>query len=351
MRLKRRTVLQGLMGLSLPLIAASCTSQSSSTQSGSTQSGLNSPSSINAQVSPSPTAASAAKTVRIGYQKATELDLLRTRGNLDKRIQDLGLTVEWALFPSGPPMLEAMNAGKLDFGGVGESPPIFSQAAGGQFYYVSVSALSPETQDIVVPQNSSIQTVADLKGKKIALQRGSSAHYLLLAVLKEQGIAANEVEVVPLSPADARAAFEQGNVDAWSIWDPFLAVIQESGNVKELKLGRNRNIFFLASQQFAKTSPELLKTVLDEAKQNGQWAKQNFRQIAEQFSKDVNVEASILEEVYQRRSWEVLPVDEQIQQSQQKVADIFYQSQIISRPIQVKETFLPADQYANIFPS
>jgi sulfonate transport system substrate-binding protein len=347
MHLKRRTVLSGLVGLSLPWIVASCASntsnQAASSASPNAASGSSSPDSQAAA------SASGAKTVRIGYQKATELDLLRTRGNLDNRIKQLGGAVEWALFPSGPPMLEAMNAGKIDFGGVGESPPIFSLAAGGQFYYVGVTPLSPASQDIVVRQDSPIRTAADLKGKRVALQKGSSAHYLLLKTLEANNIAPNQVEVVSLSPADARAAFEQGNVDAWSIWDPFLAVVQDHGNARELKVGRERRTFFLSSQQFAQSS-DLLKAVLDELKQNGKWIEQNMQSVAEKFSKDINVDAGTLKAVYNRRSWDVLPVDDKIQTLQQQVADTFYKAQVIPKSVQVKDAFLSADQYAKVSP-
>lgn len=347
MNLKRRTVLSGLIGFGIPLIAASCTSNSSTSS--------NSPEPSADLATPAPAASnspsrSTGSTVRIGYQKATELDLLRSRGNLDKRVQALGGAIEWSLFPSGPPMLEAMNAGKIDFGGVGESPPIFSQAGGGQFYYTSFTPLSPETQDIVVPKDSSIQTPADLKGKKIAFQKGSSAHYLLLKTLEANNIAPTDFEAVSLSPADARAAFEQGDVDAWSIWDPFLAVVQSTGSARDLNVGRERRTFFLSSRTFAQAQPELLKAVLAETKQNGEWVKQNIRSVAEQFSKDINVEVAILEEVYKRRSWDVLPVDSQIQAAQQQVADIFYQAQVIPKSIQVKESFLPEADYTKIFP-
>lgn len=340
MNLKRRTVLSGLVGLSIPLIAASCTNSSKPTAE-------NSPTDSSAGGA---TASTTGTTVRIGYQKATELDLLRSRGNLDKRLTELGGSIEWALFPSGPPMLEAMNAGKIDFGGVGESPPIFSQAAGGQFYYASVTPLDALTQDIVVAKDSPIQSAADLKGKKVALQKGSSAHYLLLRTLEANNITANEVEVVSLPPADARAAFEQGNVDAWSIWDPFLAVVQSNGNVKDLRVGQERRTFFLSAQQFAKTQPELLKAVLDEAKQNGEWVKQNLRAVAEKFSKDIKVDVATLEEVYKRRSWDVLPVDAKVQEAQQQVADTFFKAQVIPQAVQVKDAFLPEADYAKVFP-
>ncbi|MBW4657830.1 MAG: aliphatic sulfonate ABC transporter substrate-binding protein [Drouetiella hepatica Uher 2000/2452] len=338
MHLKRRTVLSGLIGLSIPLIASSCTRDSSSPTT--------------SQVSPSAApATSAGQTIHIGYQKATELDLLRTRGELDKKLSELGATAEWALFPSGPPMLEAMNAGKIDFGGVGESPPIFSQAAGGQFYYVSVTPLSAASQDIVVSKNSAIQTPADLKGKKVALQKGSSAHYLLLKALEEASVSADQVEVVSLSPADARAAFEQGNVDAWSIWDPFLAVAQQSSNIRGLNVGRERRNYFLASQQFAKSQSTMLKTVLEAAKENGNWIAQNIQEVAQRFSKDIKVDQVVLQEVYKRRSWQVLPVDAQIQEAQQAVADTFYKSKVIPKSVQVNEVFLPSEDYSKIFPS
>ncbi|WP_088888847.1 aliphatic sulfonate ABC transporter substrate-binding protein [Leptolyngbya ohadii] len=343
MQIKRRTFLSGLVGLSLPFAAASCTSNSSN-------SAANLPQSASSPVAPSPNSSSGT-TVRIGYQKATELDLLRSRGNLDQQLKEQGVAIEWALFPSGPPMLEAMNAGKIDFGGVGESPPIFAQAGGGQFYYVSVTPLSPQTQDIVVRKDSPIQSAADLKGKRIAFQKGSSAHYLLLKVLEEQGISVKDIEAISLPPADARAAFEQGNVDAWSIWDPFLAVAEGTGTIRNLSLGRERRTYFLASQQFANNQPESVKTILAAAKENGQWAKQNFRQVAEQFSGEIKVDAKILEKVYQRRSWEVLPVDAQIQQAQQQVADAFYKAQIIPNSLDVKTAFLASEGYGKVFPN
>lgn len=341
--MKRRTILSGLVGFSLPFAVASCTRNSSNPTGSLPQTAASS--------SPVSDNSASTATVRIGYQKATELDLLRSRGNLDKQLRDQGVTIEWSLFQAGPPMLEAMNAGKIDFGGVGESPPIFAQAGGGRFYYVSATPLSAQTQDIVVPKNSPIQTPADFKGKRIAFQKGSSAHYLLLRVLEQQGISIKDIEAVSLPPADARAAFEQGNVDAWSIWDPFLAVAQSTDNIRSLNLGRERRVYFLASQQFAKEQPDRLKTILAEAKENGQWAKQNFRQIAEQFSKDTKVDADILEEVYKRRSWDVLPVDNEIQQSQQQVADAFYRAQVIPKAIEVKEAFLPPEEYSKIAPS
>ncbi|MDX2272488.1 MAG: aliphatic sulfonate ABC transporter substrate-binding protein [Cyanobacteriota bacterium] len=288
---------------------------------------------------------------KIGYQRFSELDLLRFRGELEKRIGEQGWSVEWVFFQSGPPMLEALNAGSLDFGGVGETPPIFAQAAGTQFYYLASTPRGALTQDIVVPKDSPIQTVADLKGKKVALQKGSSAHYLLIAVLQEQNIPIDEVEIVSLSPADARSAFEQRNVDAWSIWDPFLAVIEGTNTVRNLKQGRERRAFFLASQTFVRQFPEVVKTILQEAKVNEVWGQQNTRQIAEIFAKDLKIDPAILEIANQRRNWGLLPINEVVVAAQQEVADIFYQLKIIPKAIDIKEVTVPIQEYSQLIPS
>lgn len=338
MKLKRRDVLYGLAGLSIPLIASSCAGGNSNSTEQAT--GIEN---IAAEQT-------ASRIVRIGYQKTTDLDLLRTRGELDRRLQELGASIEWLLFQSGPPMLEAMNAGSLDFGGIGDAPPIFAQAAGGEFYYVSVIPYGPETQDIIVPENSPIQTPADLRGKKVALQRGSSAHYLLLRVLEEAGIPVNEVEVVSLSPADARGAFEQGSVDAWSIWDPFLAVAQQEGNIRELKVGRERRTFLLSTRSFTENHPDLLRTILEATEENGEWALQNQEELAEQFARETDLPKDIMAVVNDRRNWIPEAVNEQVQTEQQSVADAFYSAQIIPREIPVKEAFLPAEEYAKISP-
>lgn len=324
----------GLTGLSLSWIVSSCAGGSSNST----------------EAEGSGVASTASGPVRIGYQRTTDLDLLRSRGELDRRLQEQGIGVEWSLFQSGPPMLEAMNGGSIDFGGIGDAPPIFAQAAGGEFYYVSVIPYGPATQDIIVPANSSIQTPADLRGKKVALQRGSSAHYLLLSVLSAAAVPPDEVEVVSLAPADARGAFEQGAVDAWSIWDPFLAVAQEESPIRELKVGQERRTFFLASRRFTEDRPDALRTILEATQENGAWALQNQAQLAEDFSQATNLPKDIMATVNDRRNWQPEPVTEAVQQAQQQVADAFYGAQIIPRKIEVKNAFLPAEQYAKISP-
>src|SRR5580692_5825372 len=153
--------------------------------------------------------------VRIGYQKYGNLILLKGTGALDKTLAAQGVSVEWVEFPSGPPLLEALNAGAIDIGQAGEAPPIFAQAANAGFVYVAHEPAAPQGEAILVPHDSTIKSVADLKGKKVALNKGSNVHYLLVKLLEQSGVKYSEIELVFLAPADARAAFETGAVDAW----------------------------------------------------------------------------------------------------------------------------------------
>ena len=166
------------------------------------------------------------KVVTIGYQKYGNLILLKGHGGLESKLAPLGFRVEWREFQSGPPLLEALNAGAIDFGHAGETPPIFAQAASVPFVYVAYEPPAPRGEAILVPKSSPINTLADLKGKKIALNKGSNVHFLLVQALEKAGVKYPEITAIYLAPADARAAFERGSVDAWVIWDPFQAAAE-----------------------------------------------------------------------------------------------------------------------------
>ncbi len=174
------------------------------------------------------------KALRIGFQKFGELILLKSRGTLEKKAEALGYKVTWIEFPAGPQLLEALNVGAIDFGNTGEAPPIFAQAAGAPFVYVGYEPAAPKGEAILVPKGSLIKTLADLKGKKVALNKGSNVHFLLAKALEKAGVAYAEVQLTYLAPADARAAFERGAVDAWVIWDPFLAAAEAATGARTL---------------------------------------------------------------------------------------------------------------------
>ena len=175
-------------------------------------------------------------TLRIGYQKGSiSLVLAKQHRLLEQRFANT--QVEWIEFPAGPQMLEALNIGSLDIGSTGDIPPIFAQAAGADLLYIGAEPPKPKAEVILVPKGSPVDSVAELKGKRIALQKGSSAHNLLLRSLAKAGLSIRDVQPVYLAPADARAAFERGSVDAWAIWDPFYSAIDLEGKARLLADG------------------------------------------------------------------------------------------------------------------
>ena len=190
------------------------------------------------------------KVVRIGFQKYGKLVLLKSKGTLEEKLKAVGYKVVWTEFPSGPPLLEALNVGAIDFGNTGEAPPIFAQAAGAPIQYVAYEPPAPKGEAILVPKDSKLNSVAELKGKKVALNKGSNVHYLLVKALEKAGVKYSEIDPVFLAPADARAAFERGAVDAWVIWDPFQAAAEAATGARTLADGTgivaNYQFYFLS---------------------------------------------------------------------------------------------------------
>ncbi|WP_300754098.1 sulfonate ABC transporter substrate-binding protein [Janthinobacterium sp.] len=287
--------------------------------------------------------------VRIGYQKYGTLTLLKGRGTLEKRLSEQGVKVKWTEFPAGPVLLEGLNVGSIDFGTVGEAPPIFAQAAGASLVYVGNEPASPGSEAIVVPKGSGLRTLAELKGKKIALNKGSNVHYLLLKALEKAGIAYSEIQPVYLPPADARAAFERGSVDAWAIWDPFLAAAEKQLGARVLADGKGlvaNYQFYLASRHYAEKNPEILRIVLDEIAKVDDWGRNNPDDVAAVLSAQTGLGRDVVALAASRYAYGVKPVSVDVIASQQKVADAFSSLKLIPKPIVVKDALLPARQLA-----
>ena len=205
--------------------------------------------------------------IRIGYQKYGTLNILKARGGLEQRLKSQGISVQWIQFPAGPQLLEALNAGSIDYGHTGEAPPIFAQAAGAPLVYVAHEPPNPKGEAILVSKDSQIQDVAGLKGKKVALNKASNVHYFLVQALAAAGLKYSDIQPVFLPPAEARAAFERGSVDAWAIWDPFLTAAKRSTGGRVLKDGENlaaNREFYLAAKPFAEQYPDRVKAILEE---------------------------------------------------------------------------------------
>ena len=207
------------------------------------------------------------KVVRIGFQKYGKLVLLKSKGSLEEKLKPFGVKVVWTEFPAGPQLLEAVNVGAIDFGNTGEAPPIFAQAAGAPLLYVAYEPPAPKGEAILVPKDSAIRTVSDLKGKKIALNKGSNVHYLLVKALEAAGVSYSDVQPQFLTPADARAAFERGAVDAWAIWDPFQASAEAATGARTLADGTgivSNHQFYLGARKFVEDNPRVLDALLAE---------------------------------------------------------------------------------------
>ena len=223
-----------------------------------------------------------ADTLRIGYQKYGTLVLLKARGTLEQRLAGQGFDVQWTEFPGGPQLLEGLNVGSIDFGVTGETPPVFAQAAGADLLYVAYEPPAPTSEAILVPKDSLITSVKDLKGKKVVLNKGSNVHYLLVRALEEAGLKYTDIQTVFLPPADARAAFERGSVDAWVIWDPYQAAAEQQLQARTLRDGKgivDNNQFYLATRPYAKQHPNVIQTLVEEVRAVGEWSKANPEEV------------------------------------------------------------------------
>jgi sulfonate transport system substrate-binding protein len=276
--------------------------------------------------------------LRIGIQKNGSLFLLRERGELAKVLQPLGFAPTFTEFPGGPQLLEALNVGSIDFGHTGEAPPIFAQAASAPLVYVGAEPPAPEAEAIIARNNSPVATVADLKGKRVALNRGSNVHYLLVRALSAAGLSFSDISPVYLAPADARAAFDRGSVDAWSIWDPFFAVAQAAGEARVLAtakgLAANRE-FHLASKTLVDQRPDVVRAVLAEIDRIDLWARDHQPEAARVLSPAWGLPVGVAEVALKRRGYGVVPITPEIVADQQKIADTFTELRLIPTHLDV----------------
>ncbi len=288
-----------------------------------------------------------AETLRIGYQKSASLFVLqKAQGTLEKRLAPLNVDVRWVEFPAGPQLLEGLNVGSVDVGYVGEAPPIFAQAAGANFIYIGNDPASPEAEAIVVAKDSPLKTVADLKGRKVVLNKGSNVHYLLVRALEKAGLKYTDIQPVFLAPADARAAFEKGAVDAWAIWDPFLSAAEKQLGVRKLADGRggvaNNYQYYLAERRFTERRADVIKVLFDDAVEQGRWIKANLKQAAVIIAPIQGLDTDIVESALRRYQFAVAPVSDSIAAEQQRIADVFHDLKLIPKPVRIADALKPA---------
>lgn len=278
--------------------------------------------------------------LRIGYQKSSSLlNILRTRQALEKRFGD-SVQVVWQQFSAGPQMLEALNVGSVDFGTTGEAPPIFAQAAGAPLLYVALERVGPQAEVILVRPDSKYQSVKDLKGKRVALNKGSNVHYFLVRALESVGLEYKDIDPVFLPPADARAAFESGRVEAWLIWDPFAAAALEAGQARVLIDGKGlveNYQYYLSTRKLAEQHPEIVEGLIAELRVANDWAEGHRDEAAAFLASLLELDPHVLRVAEARRDYGIELIDPKIVVYQQQVADTFYKLGLIPNPVQVAD--------------
>jgi sulfonate transport system substrate-binding protein len=292
-----------------------------------------------AAVSRQASAQAGVKEIRIGYQKNGVLVIARQQAALEKHFAPQGVGVTWVEFSSGPPMLEAMNVGSVDYGAVGDSPPVFAQSAGANIVYAAGQPIT-NGQGILVQAASPIRVIADLRGRRVGFTKGSSAHNIVVQTLEKAGLGYGDITPVYLTPPDAGPAFANGSIDAWAIWDPYFAIGETRQNGRILVNASEitkTNSFYIANRDFAKNHGATLQQIIDVTSSTAKWAETHRDEVAKSLSAVTGIPLDIQIVAASRSSFAVGPVTDDIVATQQGVADRFFKLGLIPRPVVVRD--------------
>lgn len=320
--IKTLSILFGL-GLCLGLAVTACSANNNGSRATS-DSGQTSPAQI----------------VRIGYQKSGIFFLVKNKGGLEKRLTPT--KVEWREFTSPTPLIEALGAGSIDIGQTGDAGTVTAQAGGIDLLAVGNSQPSPKNIAIVVKKNSPIQKVSDLKGKKVGFNKGSNAHYLTVTALEKAGLKYTDIQPIPLLPPEGRAAFEKESIDAWAIWDPFLAAAERQADARVLVDGNGSDEsfreFYIAQRKFVQQHPTTIQSIITEAKEVGDWAMKNPKEVAKILAPELKQDVATLELSEGRKTrYGATPIQPETVKELQLVADKFHALKLIPNPIEVAQ--------------
>ena len=287
-------------------------------------------------------AAHAQQTLDISYQRSSTLwILLKQNGELEQRLKPLGFSVNWHEFSTG--LLSSLNAGSVDLhADVADAFALFTQAADAPLTYYAQENSSSSAQAIIVQDQSPIHSIADLKGKTVAVSKGSGSHYLLISALRKAGLTLADITPRYLEAPDGGAAFANGSVDAWVIWDPFLATQQLDHHVRVIADGKDGladyNRFYLATTKFAKAHPDVLQVTFDTLRETGQWVKAHPKEAADILGPLWgNIAPSTVERANSRRSYDIIPVKLENLAEQQRIADTYHAAKLIPKALKIND--------------
>lgn len=228
-----------------------------------------------------------AKELRIATQPGPHyapIFIAKKKGWLEAELKKEKVTVKWTTFLAGPPMNEAFAAGEEDIGLLGDTPAIIARAAGQDIRVVGLASSGPKALAVIVRKNSTVKSAKELKGKKVAVTKGSYAHHLLALVLQNSGLTTEDIQLINLPVADIGTALNTGDIEAGAIWEPHITKLEESGAIRVLADGTNIKkgvLVIITSNKFAVQNPALVTAFLNAYKRGYDFVKANPTQAAD----------------------------------------------------------------------
>ena len=276
--------------------------------------------------------AGAQTVLRVGDQKGNAQAVMEAAGVL----KDVPYKVEWKEFVAAAPLLEALGAGAIDTGLVGDAPFTFAAAANVPVKAITAIRQSREGLAILVPENSLIRSFDDLRGKKIATGRGSIGHQLILAALEAKGWTTNEVQLVFLAPSDAKLAYSQGSVDAWSTWEPYVS--QEEVLFKSRTVITGEGLtpglsFTVATPSAIRDKRDALVDFVKRLTAARAWSQSHVEGYAETWGKLMNIPPAVAVNWLSRAKITIAPIDDAVIADEQKTIDLYFRAGLIKQKL------------------
>jgi sulfonate transport system substrate-binding protein len=276
--------------------------------------------------------ASAQTTLRVGDQKGNSQAVMEAAGVL----KDVPYKIEWKEFPAAAPLLEALGAGAIETGLVGDAPFTFAAAANVPIKAIGAVRQTREGLAILVPRESPIRSFDDLRGKKIATGRGSIGHQLILAALEAKGWSPSDVQIVFLAPSDAKVAYTQGSVDAWSTWEPYVSqeeVLFQSRRVITAE-GLTPGLGFqVASPNAIRDKRPQLEDFLQRLTAARAWSQTNVSAYAETWGRLMNIPPAVPLNWLNRAKIRIAPIDDGVVADEQKTIDLYFRAGLIKQKL------------------
>ena len=277
--------------------------------------------------------------LRVANQKSTIKALLEASGES----QNVPYEIKWSEFPSASPLGEALNAGAVDVGALGDAPYVFALGAGASIKVISIiHAEGRNTTALLVPKDSPIKTAADLKGKKIVTGRGSIGHYLAIKALNDAGLTTQDVQFIFLLPAESRLVLDNGTADAWATWDPYTTVVTSQSNARVLVSGKHllsNHLYFAATGQAIADKRVQLDDFVARIDRAYAWANTHPEQYAAAQAKITGLPLAVHIEVAQDTHLSPVTIDDTVIHGLQTTADTYVKEGLLSQHIDVSQGF------------